>query len=305
MTAPHLSPRRLAAVPDREPGMVELPGLHRQEDQRPPSRWWVVALVALGVVAISLGVWTTSATSEVSEQAQQLPTVAQQRDDAESSRQDLASRVVAACRAGGEARAQLEAVGACTQAEVAQAAPIPGAQGLPGAAGERGPGPTPEEIDGAVADYCAAHGNCTGPAPTPAQVAAAVAEYMIAHPPAPGRPPTPEEIAAAVEVWFANNPPERGPRGAAGATGAPGRAPTPEEIEAAVAAQLAKNPPPAGPRGPAGPTCPEGTTLDAVEFASGETGLGCVTGQVDPVPPTSAPETSATSTPPTTPEDEP
>lgn len=33
-----------------------------------------------------------------------------------------------------------------------------------------------------------------------------------------------------------------------------------------------------GPAGPPGPTCPEGTALQPVTFASGEEGLGCVTG---------------------------
>src|SRR5690606_16867771 len=201
------------------------------------------ALVVLGVLAVALGVWLTQITGEVEDQARELPEVVAQRDVAEQSRQDLASRVVAACAEGGEARAKLEAVGACAQAEVVRSAPVPGEPGRP---------PTAEEIDAAVARWCAAHNGCSGPPPSAAEVAAAVVDYLAANPPAPGRPPTAEEISAAGATWFANHPPPPGPR---------------------------------GPRAAAGPTCPTGSTWPPYWFASGETGLGCVAS----FPPTTAP----------------
>ncbi|HLU59488.1 MAG TPA: hypothetical protein VKZ81_28845 [Pseudonocardia sp.] len=271
----------------------EVRGLHREEDRRPPGRAQVVAMVVLGVLAVALGVWLTQITGEVEDQARELPEVVAQRDVAEQSRQDLASRVVAACAEGGEARAKLEAVGACAQAEVVRSAPVPGEPGRP---------PTAEEIDAAVARWCAAHNGCSGPPPSAAEVAAAVVDYLAANPPAPGRPPTAEEISAAVATWFANNPPPPGPRGPRGAAG-PG--PTPEEIEAAVAEYLAANPPPAGPRGPAGPTCPTGSTLAPVEFASGETGLGCVTSFPPTTAPSETPPPTTGTAPPTTEDEDP
>jgi hypothetical protein len=121
-----------------------------------------------------------------------------------------------------------------------------------------------------------------GRPPNAAEVAAAVAQHLTANPPAPGRPPTAEEIANAVATYFATNPPPPGPPGEDGEDGRdgePGRGPTAEEIQAAVDAYLEENPPPPGeegPQGPAGPTCADGTSLQTVQFADGQFGLGCV-----------------------------
>jgi hypothetical protein len=289
MTAPRHSLR------EPMPDLRAVPGLHREEDRRPASRWWVAGILALGVAAVGTGIWTTQQTGEVADQAEQLPAVTQQRDTAEQDRQDLASRVVAACAAGGQAAVELESVGACSEAKAARSDPVPGTP----ATGARGPGPTVEQVEGAVASYMAAHPPVNGRPPTPDEVAAAVAQYMTAHPPTPGRPPTPEEISAAVALWFQANPVRDGRDGLDGATGARGPGPTDQEIDAAVAEYLAAHPPPEGKPGPA---CPDGSSLEPVVFADGQAGLGCVTGMA---PVTDEPTVTEEPTPTTTPEDGP
>jgi hypothetical protein len=258
-------------------------GAHRKDDERPASRWWVIAIVIVGILLVGSGVWLTQAGGVVEDQ----------RDAAVQQKDDLADRVISACAAGGESSQELQRIGACQQAVEARADPAPDT--VP-AQGERGPGPTLEEIQAAVESYMIAHPPPPGEQgrpPTPAEVAAAVAEHMAANPPEPGRPPTAAEIGDAVTLYFAANPPEPGPRGDRGATGERGPGPTPEEIRAAVVAELAQNPPPQGEpgeQGEPGPTCPPGSTLEPVLFASGESGLGCVTG--DGPNPTTVPTTT-------------
>lgn len=261
-------------VPPHESLLIDgmrLDGQHRRDD-KPSPRWPIAAVALLGAIALIVGFFATRGAGDVEDQ----------RDAAANQAQDLGSEVVAAC-ARGDIVQSPDGRDLCAKAASVQAEPVPGVQLIEGPAGRP---PTPEEIQRAVDAYLVAHPPPSGQPPSTEQVAAAVAEYMVAHPPEPGRPPTAQEIAAAVSTYFANNPPpagptgERGPRGrpgetgATGATGAagekgePGRAPTDEEIRSAVNAWFAEN----------GWGCPPDSTLQPVEFASGESGLGCVTG---------------------------
>lgn len=260
-------------MPPHEPILTDgmhLDGQHRRDD-KPAARWPIAAVALLGVVALVIGFFVTRGAGDVEDQ----------RDAAAEQAQSLGEQVVAAC-ARGDVVQSLDGRDLCAKAAEVRAEPVPGVQLVEGPAGRP---PTAQEIQAAVDAYLAAHPPPAGQPPSTEQVAAAVAEYMIANPPVPGRPPTAAEIAAAVETYFANNPPpegpegpqgDRGPRGQRGETGAtgergptgePGRPPTDEEIRDAVNAWFAEN----------GWGCPPGSTLQPVEFASGESGLGCVT----------------------------
>jgi hypothetical protein len=153
----------------------------------------------------------------------------------------------------------------CGLAQQVQAAPVPGPEGPRGAAG---PGPTPEQVSRAVADFLIENPPPAGRPPSPAEVAAAVAAYLTEHPPSPGRAPTAGEIASAVQTYYTANPPP------AGRDGEDGRAPTPEEIQAAVAEYLAANPPPAGPIGATGGPGAQGVGVQ--DIRTEQTGTDCV-----------------------------
>lgn len=289
-------PRHSLQVPMPPRDVVEIPGLHRK-DQRPVPRWLVVAICALGVLAVVVGLVLTFRTGEVEDQAEQLPVVAGQRDTAVEQVRDLGREVVAAC-AQGKVVQDPQGRDLCQRAADVQATPAPDPVRVQG---DRGPGPTPEQIEAAVVSYCAARAECAGRAPTTAEVAAAVAEHLTANPPDPGRPPTAAEIAEQVAIWFANNPVRDGRDGADGRDGDRGPGPTAEEIQAAVDAHLAANPPP---RGPAGPTCVEDTHLETVQFADGRFGLACVLDEQPGPGPDPTDEPGPTSAAPTTEPDE-
>jgi len=279
-------PRHSLRVPMSPHERPVIDGLHREEDQLPVSRWWMALVALLGVAAVVAGALLTSQTAQVEDQAEQLPIVAEQRDAAVEEVRDLGRDVLQACAAGDVVQSP-DGRDLCARASAVQADPVPGEA----IQGERGPGPTLEQIEAAVAAYCAARNSCVGRSATPQEVAAAVDEWLTANPPRDGRTPTAAELAELVALYFAANPPPRGEDGRDGADGRPGKdgergpGPTPEEIQAAVDAHLAENPPPPG------PACPPGSSLQAVTFASGETGLGCVTGAA---PTTSPPTTEPT-----------
>lgn len=259
--------------------------MHRRDEQastRWQGHWPLIAVLLLGVAAVVIGIFVTSGAGQVEDQ---LGATAEQA-------QSLGEQVTRACAQGvvvqdpqGQDLCQRAAE---VQSDPVPGTPVPGLPGVQGLPGERGPGPTPEQIEAAVASYCAVRAQCAGRAPTPSEVAAAVAQYLTANPPQPGRPPTAAEIADAVATYFATNPPPAGETGAAGRDGrdgAAGRPPTAAEIQAAVDSYLAANPPPEGPPGPAGPNCQEDTHLETVQFADERFGLACVfDDQPDPGP---------------------
>lgn len=275
-------PRHSLQVPMPPHEVVEVPGLHRRPEQALP-RWLVVAIVVLGILAVSGGVYATLGAGAVEDQ----------KAAAVDQAANLGRQVTAAC-AQGKVVQDDQGRDLCRLAAQVQADPVPD----PPVQSARGPGPTVEQIRSAVEQYMAANPPPRGEAgrpPNPDEVAAAVAQYMSANPPEPGRPPTAAEIADAVATYFATNPPPEGPRGPQGATGEPGPGPTAEEIRAAVDAHLAENPPAAG---PAGPTCAEGTDLEVVQFADGRFGLGCVlTEQPGPDPTDEVPPPTTTEPP--------
>jgi hypothetical protein len=284
---------------------VEIPGLHRKDERGLPL-WLVVAIVILGLLAVAGGVYATLGAGDAEDQRD---INAVQRDAAIDSALNLGREVTAAC-AQGKVVQDDQGRDLCATAAQVQSDPVPGVA----VQGERGPGPTVEQIRAVVAEYMATHPpprGEAGRAPTPDEVAAAVAQHLTANPPRPGRPPTAGEITNAVATYFATNPPPPGARGQDGSTGMPGRPPTAEEIQAAVSSYLAQNPPPQGipgPEGPAGPACQPGTSLDTVQFGDGRFGLACVfDDQPDPEPtddpdPTTEPTAE---TPPTTTTDPP
>jgi hypothetical protein len=222
-----------------------------------PSRWLPWAIAGAMVLALAMGWFLTStASTAVDDKA----TAETQRDATVQQAGTLADQVAQACAAGGATAEELNRVGACQQAQQVKVDPAP-------EPGPRGPGPTPAEIQSAVASYLVANPPPAGRAPTAAEVSTAVAQYLTAHPPEPGRAPTAAEIASAVATYFAANPPR---------DGADGRPPTAEEIQSAVDSYLAAHPPATGPAGPSGPTCPDGSSLQTVTYASGQIGKGCV-----------------------------
>lgn len=72
-----MNPGSVLSLPDRP----AIPGLHRQEDERPPSRRWEVMAAVIGGLAVLAGVLMTLGTSEV-----------------EQRRESLIVRVVQACQ---------------------------------------------------------------------------------------------------------------------------------------------------------------------------------------------------------------
>jgi hypothetical protein len=120
-------------------------------------------------------------------------------------------------------------------------------QGKQGNPGDRGPGPTQDQIDTAVQAYFATHPLPEGKGPTIAQVTTVVGEYLRANPPEPGRPPTPEEIALATANYIADHINDfQGPRGE---TGPP---PSAEDIRVAVSDYCAQENRCRGAQGPQG-----------------------------------------------------
>jgi hypothetical protein len=127
---------------------VEIPGLHRKDERGLPT-WLVVAIVILGLLAVTGGVYATLGAGDAEEQRD---INAVQRDAAADQAQGLAERVVAACATGGEAAEQLQQVGVCREAEQVRADPVPGPAGPAGDPGDPGdPGaPGPEGPQGAA-----------------------------------------------------------------------------------------------------------------------------------------------------------
>jgi hypothetical protein len=237
----HQLPRRHAT--QRKPAVGS-----RVEDKTTP-RWvpWLLVVATFATVVLGVLLTRGAMTTEDEKVALQgtVGAVEVQRDAAVGQSVDLAIQVQNACATGGlEPGDRL-----CVRAAEVRAQPIPGERG------PAGPGPTPEQLRVAVADYLAANPPAPGPAPSADDVAAAVSAYLTAHPPTPGRAPTAEEIAAAVTTWFASNPVRDGQDGTDGRNGVDGGqgergpGPTQDEIRAAVEAELAENPPPAGPPG--------------------------------------------------------
>lgn len=133
---------------------------------------------------------------------------------------------------------------------IAQLPPVPTADQVAAvigpAVGTSPTGPSPQQLTAAVADYFS-----TGP--SQAAIDAAVARAYAADPPADGRDGmTPPCLAELNQC--------RGEKGEKGDPGADSTVPGP-----------------AGATGPPGPTCPDGTSLQEVQFgALGPTGLACV-----------------------------
>lgn len=239
------------------------------------SRWIVLAVVVAALLFL-LGsvVWRQIGQDTAQQQTQD---VTGQRDATADQAIRAALPVVALCKEQSPVGEALRAApdDPCGQATKVVADPVP-------IQGERGPGPTDEQIDAAVAKWLITHPIPPGRGPNIAEITAALAAYLTEHPPEPGRPPSAAEIALEVARWFADHPVRDGRDGDKGEKG---DSPTAEEIRAAVAAELAANPPPAG---PPGPTCPPGTTLLPVIYANGVTGMGCVS-DVQPTNPPATP----------------
>lgn len=253
----------------------------KRRAERPFPRWIPVAIVlaVLGAAVAAFFLTRGAATTQSENQNLQgdKSVLTDQRDAAAGQALDLAGQIAAACASGN---IPPEYISACDKAKQVQAQPIPPVQG------ERGPGPTAEQIRGAVAAYLVANPPAAGRAPTPAEVAAAVTQYLTANPPTPGRPPTSAEIASAVSTWFVTNPPRDG------VDGKDAPPPSAAQIQAAVDNYLAAHPPPAGKDGKdgtAGPTCPSGSSLQSVTYADGRSGLGCVLDQQPATTPTTDP----------------
>lgn len=127
------------------------PEKRRRDPSVPP--WLPIALIAgtglLFVVALLLG----QGAADTEDQNATLTTgnavLEQQRNATADQATTLADQVATACAAGGDARAELDRVGACQQAEQVQAAPIVGPQGPAGPAGPAVVGPRgPQGIPG-------------------------------------------------------------------------------------------------------------------------------------------------------------
>lgn len=135
-------------------------------------------------------------------------------------------------------------------------------RGRQGETGAQGPGPTTDQVEAAVADYCTG-GRCKS-GPSQAQVAAAVLTYCTSKADCQG--PAGKDgatVTGPAGKDGTNATGEPGASGSPGASGAPGRAPTADEISDAVAAYCADG----ACRGATGPAGSKGDTGD-----TGDTG---------------------------------
>lgn len=145
--------------------------------------------------------------------------------------------------------------------------------------------------------------------PSTDELAGQVAGYFSQNPPQSGPPVTEPDIRAAVDAALRDNPPASGAKGdpclpsdpacvgQPGANGLDGADGKDGSDGIGVNGIDGKNgadgkdgrdgadstvPGPVGPRGEPGPACPDGTSLQPVTFASGQTGQGCVDGGPPP-----------------------
>lgn len=155
-----------------------------------------VLLGVIAVVLLAILTWSVFSSRDVAEEAV-------------TQTQDLAQQVQAACESGGAAAAELEAIGACDQAD----------QAARGATIADAPPPSVVEVA------------------TDAQVRTAVTDYLEEHPPAPGRPATQAEVDAAVARYCDANAcrGSDGAPGEAGSDGADGQNATDDQVRVAVA----------------------------------------------------------------------
>lgn len=135
----------------------------------------------------------------------------------------------------------------CDLAVIVQTQAAEPVQGKTGKTGERGPGPTKEQIDRAVVDYCVVDNRCAGKMPTIDQLTTAIGNYLRVNPPEPGRPPTAEEIAIAAANYIASHADQF--RGAKGEDAPP---PTVDQLKAAVESYCAESGRCQGEQGPQG-----------------------------------------------------
>lgn len=212
-------------------------------------RWTVVYGAALVVVALVLAL-AISAILDLEDRA----------DRGDTARDALAVQLESS-RADAQALAdQVEGLGEepVVTPEAPDADPMPGP---PGARGEQGPGPSPEQVAAAVSAYCAG-GRCAAP-PSGAQVSAAVVAYC-----SEGRCTGPAGAAGAAggdgQDGTDGATGSSGPAGPTGPQGPAGPAPTADQIRAAVDAYCTTN----GCTGPQGETGQTGRGIAALACAS-------------------------------------
>jgi hypothetical protein len=204
----------------------------------------IVVLAVVGVAVLYLGTKGQSAQDEAGTAQTQLDDA----NDQVATGKQLAGKNLEMCQ-NPEVVAVLQQQG--LDEEVCELAIIVQTQGkaVPGETGERGPGPTMQQIREAVDDYFRTHPLPEGKAPTIEQLTTVVAGYLRANPPEPGRPPTAEEIATATASYIAANIEDFKVQGEQGEKGDP---PTAEEVRAAVAAYCAEDSRCRGDQGPQG-----------------------------------------------------
>lgn len=162
------------------------------------SEIWRIVVAVLAIALLAALVWVVWRAQE-------------DRDQAVGNSQTLAEQVLSACRSGGQAEAQLEAIGACSTA------------------GEVSENPT-EATQPASVDE--------------SQVRRVVDQYLRDNPPASGRPPTDAEVDSAVVrvceridcTGPAGDAGQDGETGESGRDGEPAPPPTDEQVLAVVAA---------------------------------------------------------------------
>lgn len=199
------------------------------------------AAVAGGVILITWMSWlTVRHTTDVSakDNAQSAKTSAVASASAVGSVANqgkaLASNVTDECQSAVFRRAN---PALCVQASVlVTATPVV----IPGPQGPQGPGPSQQQIEQAVASYCALITCVTGP--TAPQVAQAVATYCNVHGQCAGPPGSPGTSGSA------------GPTGSTGLPGNPGQNATADQIADAVTTYCAAHNNCIGKDGEAGPT---------------------------------------------------
>lgn len=217
----------------------------------------VLSIVLLGIIAV--GVWVFFYFTGLDKQ-EELESTQNTKEAIEEPAKDVSDRTLALCSRGDDVARALHRAGVCRRSEDVKEVIDRQPEVIEGPRGERGPGPTQEQINSAVRDYLRENPPQNGRTPTPAEVAQAVANYLQENPPEPGRPPSEEEIRSAVTAYCSEDncvgpqgetgkTGEKGEKGEKGDKGDPGRPPLPEEIAGAVEAFCRESGMCQGPRG--------------------------------------------------------
>jgi hypothetical protein len=229
----------------------------KPEETAKRNTWVGRAVIGLGALVLIVGGVVTVNTSQIEDSRAQLGSKAD----------DAATSVLQLCARNDNVSQVLQKAGVCSKSAEVKQATTP--EVLQGAAGERGPSPTDEQVRVQVDSYFSQHPLPPGQLPTAQQVMSAVTAVYNANKPADGPPPTAAVVFQQVAQYCAGDR----CRGSDGKNGQDAPAVTAGQLFDQVTAycnQASK--PCVGATGPQGPQGVQGA--QGVQGVKGDTGTG-------------------------------